>query len=99
MRASCAAPRAEPGAVFNLASGAPRHVGGILADLMRLRRIAAQIETEAAGLRATNAIRTGADASAARRVPGWQPADRLTRGPIAPAAALRQSWQRFGDGR
>jgi GDP-4-dehydro-6-deoxy-D-mannose reductase len=62
-----------PGAVFNLASGTPRHVGQILADLMRLAGIAPRIEEEPSRLRPTDVVRTEGDASAARAALGWQP--------------------------
>lgn len=63
----------EPGAAFNLASGNPRRVGDVLDDLLRLAGIAPRIEIEAARLRPTDVPRTVGDASAARRVLGWQP--------------------------
>jgi GDP-4-dehydro-6-deoxy-D-mannose reductase len=85
-----AAARIGPGAVFNLASGAPRHVGGILADLMRLAGIEARIETEATRLRPTDVIRTEADATVAHRVLGWQPAVAWE----ATLAAVLADWRR-----
>jgi GDP-4-dehydro-6-deoxy-D-mannose reductase len=68
-----AADRLEPGAVFNLASGQPRRVGDILADLLRLAGVAPRIEAEEARLRPTDVLRTEGDASAARSVLGWVP--------------------------
>jgi GDP-4-dehydro-6-deoxy-D-mannose reductase len=68
-----AADRLQPGAVFNLASGAPKHVGTILADLLRLAGIAPRIEEEAARLRPTDVIRTECDAAAAHAALGWAP--------------------------
>lgn len=62
-----------PGVVFNLASGAPKQVGGILADLARLAGIAPRIEQEAARLRPTDVIRTEGNAAAARAALGWEP--------------------------
>jgi GDP-4-dehydro-6-deoxy-D-mannose reductase len=67
------ADRLAPGAVFNLASGTPRHVGGILADLIRLGGIVPRIEQEAARLRPTDVMRTEGEAAAARSALGWVP--------------------------
>lgn len=67
------ADRLAPGTVFNLATGAPRHVGGILADLIRLGGIAPRIEQDAARLRPTDVMRTEGDAAAARAALGWAP--------------------------
>ncbi len=69
-----AADRLEPGAIFNLASGQPRRIGDILAELLRLAGIAPEIEAEEARLRPTDVRSTQGDASAARRVLGWAPA-------------------------
>jgi GDP-4-dehydro-6-deoxy-D-mannose reductase len=63
----------KPGAVFNVASGKPKHVGTILADLLRLAGIAPRVEEEAARLRPTDVIRTECDATAARDTLGWAP--------------------------
>lgn len=68
------ADRLEPGAVFNLASGHPRRVGDILAELLRLAGVSPRIEAEEARLRPTDVRRTEGDASAAARVLGWTPA-------------------------
>lgn len=62
-----------PGAVFNLASGAPRHVGGIVDELIRMAGIAPRIEQDSARLRPTDVVRTEGDSRAAREVLGWQP--------------------------
>ncbi len=67
------ADRVKPGAVFNLASGAPKHVGTILADLLREAGIAPQVQEEAVRLRPTDVIRTECDAGAARETLGWAP--------------------------
>jgi GDP-4-dehydro-6-deoxy-D-mannose reductase len=67
------ADRLSPGAVFNLASGVPKHVGSILADLTRLGGVAPRIEQEAARLRPTDVTRTEGDAAAARATLGWAP--------------------------
>ena len=67
------ADRLAPGAAFNLSSGNPRHVGTILADLLRMASIAPRIEQDEARLRPTDVVRTLGDASAARAVLGWMP--------------------------
>ena len=67
------ADRLVPGTVFNLASGVPKHVGNILADLIRLGGIAPRIEQEPALLRPTDVMRTEGDAAAARAALGWEP--------------------------
>lgn len=69
-----AADRLKPGAVFNLASGQPRRVGDILADLLRLAGVEARVEADEGRLRPTDVLRTEGDASAAKRVLGWAPA-------------------------
>ena len=68
-----AADRLQPGAVFNIASGVPRHVGGILQDLLRMAGIAPRIEQEAARMRPTDVTRAIGDASAAQAALGWSP--------------------------
>lgn len=68
-----ASDRLEPGAVFNLASGQPRRVGDILADLLRLAGVAPRIEAEDGRMRPTDIRSTRGDASAALQVLGWKP--------------------------
>jgi GDP-4-dehydro-6-deoxy-D-mannose reductase len=63
-----------PGAVYNLASGVPREIGGILRDLTRIAGIAPRIEQEAARLRPTDVRRAVGDAAAAHTALGWAPA-------------------------
>ena len=63
----------RPGAAFNLASGQPKHVGTILADLIRLGGIAPRVEEDASRLRPSDVIRTAGDARAARDALGWAP--------------------------
>lgn len=67
------ASKLAPGAVFNLASGTPRHLGGILADLARMAGVEARIEEELARLRPTDVMRTEGEAAAAREFLGWVP--------------------------
>jgi GDP-4-dehydro-6-deoxy-D-mannose reductase len=62
-----------PGAVFNLASGQPKHIGTILEDISHLAGIAARIEEDPARMRPTDPVRTEADAGAARATLGWTP--------------------------
>lgn len=69
-----AAPTLPAGAVFNLASGAPRQVGAILERLASLAGIAPRIEQEAGRMRPTDVARTAGDAHAAREALGWAPA-------------------------
>lgn len=69
-----AAERLPPGAVFNLASGAPRRVGDILDALLRLAGVAPRIEAEEGRLRPTDVRSTRGDASAAAAQLGWRPA-------------------------
>jgi GDP-4-dehydro-6-deoxy-D-mannose reductase len=61
------------GAVFNLASGQPKHIGTILEDIRRIAGIAARIEEDPSRLRPTDPVRTEADAGAARAALGWAP--------------------------
>jgi GDP-4-dehydro-6-deoxy-D-mannose reductase len=67
------AEKLPPGAVFNLASGEPRHVRGILEDLIRMAGVTVRIEQDSARLRPTDVTRTEGDARAARGALGWQP--------------------------
>ena len=87
------ADRLSPGAVFNIASGTPRQVGGILADLLRLAGIAPRIEEDAARLRPTDVLRAVGDASAARAALGWAP---TTPGESTLAAVLADWKVRIG---
>jgi GDP-4-dehydro-6-deoxy-D-mannose reductase len=65
--------RLEPGCVLNLASGTPRRVGDVLADLLRLAGIEARAETGTALLRPADIPRATGDAALARRLLGWEP--------------------------
>lgn len=82
LRASC---RLEPGSVFNLGSGTSRHVGGILADLIRLAGVAPQIVIERGKLLTVDLVRTEVDARSAyncfigsKRQRGKQPSSRYS---------------------
>jgi GDP-4-dehydro-6-deoxy-D-mannose reductase len=85
-----AADRLAPGEAFNLASGAPRHVGTILADLVRLAGIAPRIEIEPARVRPTDVVRTEANAAAACAALGWRPQVTWE----ATLAAVLDDWRR-----
>lgn len=63
-----------PGTIFNIASGTPRRIGDILADLLRLGGVTAEISTGTALLRRAEIPLACGDAGAARRVLGWAPA-------------------------
>jgi GDP-4-dehydro-6-deoxy-D-mannose reductase len=63
-----------PGCIFNLASGTPRRIGDVLAELTALAGIDVRIETTAALLRPTEIARAAGNAAAARAALGWAPA-------------------------
>jgi GDP-4-dehydro-6-deoxy-D-mannose reductase len=62
-----------PGSIFNLASGTPRLMSDVLADLLRAAGVSARVETEAAVLRPLDLDRTTCSALAARVGLGWAP--------------------------
>jgi GDP-4-dehydro-6-deoxy-D-mannose reductase len=68
------ADRMMPGAVFNIASGTPRRVGDVLATLLKLAGVTAEIETGAALLRPTDIAVASGNAAAAREALAWSPA-------------------------
>ncbi len=63
-----------PGAVLNIASGMPRRVGDVLADLLALAGVEATVEADAARLRPSEITLAAGDAGLARRLLGWTPA-------------------------
>lgn len=63
-----------PGAIFNLASGIPRRIGDILAALMVLAGVEAEVSTGTALLRRAEIPTASGDAAAARAALGWAPA-------------------------
>ena len=63
----------EPGTILNIASGIPRRIGDVLADLMRLAGISARIETDIARLRPTDIATAQGNAHRARVSLGWAP--------------------------
>ncbi|MBX9748220.1 MAG: GDP-mannose 4,6-dehydratase [Roseococcus sp.] len=62
-----------PGTAINLASGTPRRVGDILAELIALAGLDVRIETDPGRLRPTDVETTRGDAALARRLLHWQP--------------------------
>lgn len=62
------------GAVFNLASGVPRRLGDVLADLLAVAGVEARIEEEAAALRPVDVVRVSCSAASAHAALGWAPA-------------------------
>jgi len=63
----------SPGVVLNICSGTPRRVGDVLAELLRLAGIEAEIRTEPARLRPTDVERVVGDNRRARAALGWEP--------------------------
>lgn len=73
--AACIA-RAEaipPGTILNIASGTARRVGDVLADLLDLAGVEAEIVTDPARLRRSDIPTATGDAAAAARLLGWAP--------------------------
>jgi GDP-4-dehydro-6-deoxy-D-mannose reductase len=62
-----------PGVIFNVGSGMARRVGDVLAELLALADVAAEIRTEPVRTRARDAARMVADPTRARTLLGWQP--------------------------
>ena len=63
----------EPGLILNLASGQPRRIGDILAELVALAKVTIRVEPDPALLRPNEMPRAVGDASRAREVLGWKP--------------------------
>ena len=63
-----------PGTVLNLASGQQRRVGDVLAALMALAGVQAQVTTDAGRLRPADIPVAAGNAALARRLLGWAPA-------------------------
>ena len=63
----------RPGTALNIASGTSRRVGNVLAELVALAGIEAEIVTDADRLRPSEIPVARGDASAARAVLGWEP--------------------------
>ena len=72
--ALCLSADLPSGAVLNLASGTPRRIGDVLADLLRLAGVEAQPDTDPARLRPADIPTASGDAARARAALGWAPA-------------------------
>jgi GDP-4-dehydro-6-deoxy-D-mannose reductase len=62
-----------PGTILNIGSGQPRRIGDVLAELVALAGITAEVRTERTRTRASDVVRTVADAARARTLLGWNP--------------------------
>jgi nucleoside-diphosphate-sugar epimerase len=62
-----------PGTVFNLASGIARRIGDVLAELLAIAGVTAEIVTDPARLRPSDLPTAIGDAAAARAALGWAP--------------------------
>jgi GDP-4-dehydro-6-deoxy-D-mannose reductase len=63
----------EPGTILNIASGVPRKIGDVLAELLRIAGVKAEVRTEAALLRPADIPVAIGDARRARDLLGWEP--------------------------
>ena len=72
--ALCVGADLPSGTVLNFASGVPRRIGDILADLLGLAGVTAEVQTDAGRLRPGDTPRAVGDAGAAHRMLGWSPA-------------------------
>lgn len=61
------------GAIFNLASGAPRSIRSLFDALRALSRVAIDVETDPARMRPSDTPRSAGDAARARAMLGWRP--------------------------
>ena len=68
-----------PGSILNIGSGRPRRIGDVLAELMTLARVTAEVRVETSRTRGNDVRRTVADAGRARALLGWAPAVPLAR--------------------
>ncbi len=62
-----------PGTVLNLASGQPRRVGDVLAELAALARVEIEIKVDASRVRSTDILMACGNAARARELLGWKP--------------------------
>jgi GDP-4-dehydro-6-deoxy-D-mannose reductase len=62
-----------PGTILNVASGTPRRIGDVLAELLALAGVSATIRSAAGLLRSSDIPTACGDASAARGLLGWAP--------------------------
>jgi len=65
--------RIEPGVVMNVASGIPRRMQDVLAEMFRISGVTPELLTDPALVRASEIPRFVGDASKARRVLDWEP--------------------------
>ncbi len=65
--------RLEPGAILNIASGQPRRVGDVLAELLALAGVDASMQVDPARLRPSEITLAAGDSSLARTLLGWAP--------------------------
>ncbi len=63
-----------PGVVLNLASGTPRRIRDILADMLALAAVPIRVEQDPARLRASDTPRAWGSGARARALLGWAPA-------------------------
>lgn len=63
----------EPGTIINIASGVGRRIGDVLAGLMRIAGVEAEVKTDPGLLRVAEIKLAIGDAGRARRLLGWQP--------------------------
>jgi GDP-4-dehydro-6-deoxy-D-mannose reductase len=61
------------GSIFNIASGVPRRIGGIVDALLDIAGVSATIETDSVLLRPTDIASATGDSSSARAALGWAP--------------------------
>ncbi len=61
------------GTVVNIASGLPRRVGDVLAELLELAQVDAEVTVDPARLRPSEITVAAGDSALARRVLGWSP--------------------------
>lgn len=64
----------SPGTIFNLASGHPRRIGDVLADLAAFAGVEVEIQVDAARMRGSDIPMAYGDATSAREKLGWAPA-------------------------
>lgn len=65
--------RAEPGSIYNLASGSPVRIGDILEDLIGMARVPIEVRQDPARMRPAEISTMVGDASLARERLGWRP--------------------------
>jgi GDP-4-dehydro-6-deoxy-D-mannose reductase len=65
--------QAEPGSIYNLASGTPVQIGDILEDLIEMARVPIEVRQDPARMRPAEISTLVGDASLARERFGWRP--------------------------